>query len=38
MKSVKKDVSLQPLYLPQGATHYQAISWEDAFKKIADSH
>ncbi|WP_312399009.1 FdhF/YdeP family oxidoreductase [Sphingobacterium sp.] len=24
-----------PMYLPQGATHYQPISWEDAFKKIA---
>ena len=26
----------QPMYLPAGATHYQAISWEDAFKKIAE--
>ncbi|MFT3912048.1 MAG: FdhF/YdeP family oxidoreductase [Ferruginibacter sp.] len=25
-----------PMYLPKGATHYQAISWENAFKKIAD--
>lgn len=25
----------QPLYLPQGATHYQPISWEAAFEKIA---
>lgn len=24
-----------PLYMPQGGTHYEAISWEDAFKKIA---
>ena len=24
-----------PVYLPEGATHYQPISWEDAFKKIA---
>ncbi|MFT3824888.1 MAG: FdhF/YdeP family oxidoreductase [Chitinophagaceae bacterium] len=24
----------QPMYLPQGATHYQPISWEDAFAKI----
>ncbi|HMS34753.1 MAG TPA: FdhF/YdeP family oxidoreductase [Ignavibacteria bacterium] len=24
-----------PLYLPEGAEHYQAISWEEAFKKIA---
>lgn len=27
----------QPVYLPKGATHYQSISWDDAFKKIADS-
>lgn len=26
----------EPLYLPPGATHYQAISWEDAFTTIAD--
>src|SRR4051794_21200645 len=25
----------QPMYLPEGATHYQPITWEDAFKKIA---
>ena len=25
----------QPVYLPKGGTHYEAISWEDAFKKIA---
>lgn len=25
----------QPVYLPKGATHYQPISWDDAFKKIA---
>ncbi|MBX2922148.1 MAG: FdhF/YdeP family oxidoreductase [Chitinophagaceae bacterium] len=24
-----------PVYLPEGATHYQPISWDDAFKKIA---
>ncbi|PWJ58309.1 molybdopterin-dependent oxidoreductase alpha subunit [Dyadobacter jejuensis] len=24
----------QPMYLPSGATHYKAISWESAFKKI----
>jgi molybdopterin-dependent oxidoreductase alpha subunit len=24
----------QPVYLPKGATHYQPISWEDAFSKI----
>jgi molybdopterin-dependent oxidoreductase alpha subunit len=33
----KKGRIAEPLYLPQGATHYQAISWEDAFKKIAHS-
>jgi len=26
----------QPVYLPKGATHYQPISREDAFKKIAE--
>ncbi len=26
----------QPMYLPANATHYQAISWDDAFKKIGD--
>jgi len=25
-----------PMYLPKGGTHYQPISWEDAFKKIAE--
>ncbi|MDR6923644.1 FdhF/YdeP family oxidoreductase [Chryseobacterium sp. 2987] len=25
-----------PMYLPEGATHYQPISWENAFKKIAE--
>jgi len=25
-----------PMYLPQGATHYQPISWDNAFKKIAE--
>ncbi|MEO8447572.1 MAG: FdhF/YdeP family oxidoreductase [bacterium] len=25
-----------PLYLPKGADHYRAISWEDAFKKIGE--
>ena len=27
----------EPMYLPKGATHYQNISWENAFKKIAIS-
>jgi len=31
----KKGRIAQPVYLPKGATHYQPISWEDAFKKIA---
>ncbi|MEO8771562.1 MAG: FdhF/YdeP family oxidoreductase [Ferruginibacter sp.] len=25
----------EPMYLPKGATHYQPISWENAFTKIA---
>jgi molybdopterin-dependent oxidoreductase alpha subunit len=25
----------QPMYLPEGATHYQPISWEGAFEKLA---
>ncbi|KPE49051.1 FdhF/YdeP family oxidoreductase [Chryseobacterium indologenes] len=25
-----------PMYLPQGAIHYQPITWENAFKKIAE--
>ncbi|WP_298735111.1 FdhF/YdeP family oxidoreductase [uncultured Chitinophaga sp.] len=25
----------QPMYLPEGATHYQPVSWEDAFAKVA---
>jgi len=31
----KKGRIAQPGYLPEGATHYQPISWEDAFQKIA---
>ncbi len=26
----------EPMYLPKGATHYQPISWDAAFKKIAE--
>ncbi|WP_448634988.1 molybdopterin-dependent oxidoreductase [Pedobacter panaciterrae] len=26
----------EPVYLPKGGTHYQPISWDDAFKKIAE--
>lgn len=25
----------EPMYLPKGGTHYEPISWDDAFKKIA---
>lgn len=25
----------EPMYLPEGATHYQSISWEKAFNKVA---
>ncbi|HEY9002866.1 MAG TPA: FdhF/YdeP family oxidoreductase [Mucilaginibacter sp.] len=32
----KKGRIAQPVYLPEGATHYQVISWEDALKKIAN--
>ena len=31
----KKGRITQPMYLPKGGTHYQPISWEGAFKKIA---
>jgi molybdopterin-dependent oxidoreductase alpha subunit len=31
----KKGRIAQPMYLPAGASHYQAISWDDAFGKIA---
>ncbi|MDR3693830.1 FdhF/YdeP family oxidoreductase [Mucilaginibacter sp.] len=31
----KKGRIAQPVYLPKGGTHYEPISWEDAFKKIA---
>ncbi len=31
----KKGRVAEPVYLPAGATHYQPISWEDAFAKIA---
>jgi len=27
-----------PVYLPEGGTHYQSISWEEAFKKIAEQY
>jgi molybdopterin-dependent oxidoreductase alpha subunit len=35
MEIGKKGRIAQPLFLPKGGTHYQAISWDDAFKKIA---
>ncbi|MES2560510.1 MAG: FdhF/YdeP family oxidoreductase [Bacteroidota bacterium] len=31
----KKGRVAEPMYLPKGATHYQPISWEDAFQLIA---
>jgi molybdopterin-dependent oxidoreductase alpha subunit len=31
----KKGRLAQPMYLPKGASHYQAISWAEAFNKIA---
>ncbi|MDB5024155.1 MAG: FdhF/YdeP family oxidoreductase [Mucilaginibacter sp.] len=31
----KKGRIAQPVYLPADATHYQTITWDDAFKKIA---
>ena len=30
----KKGRVAEPMYLPEGATHYQPISWDDAFAKI----
>ena len=32
----KKGRIAQPVYLPKGGRHYQPISWDEAFKKIAD--
>ncbi|SKB61079.1 oxidoreductase alpha (molybdopterin) subunit [Soonwooa buanensis] len=26
----------EPMYIPKGGTHYQPISWDEAFKKIAE--
>ncbi len=31
----KKGRIAEPMFLPKGATHYQAISWDEAFNKIA---
>jgi anaerobic selenocysteine-containing dehydrogenase len=31
----KKGRIAEPVYLPKGGTHYEAISWDDAVKKIA---
>ncbi len=33
----KKGRIAEPMYLPKDAAHYQAITWDDAFQKIADS-
>src|SRR6185503_68652 len=32
----KKGRIAQPMYLPKGGTHYQPITWDHAFKKVAD--
>ncbi|MGN6509124.1 MAG: FdhF/YdeP family oxidoreductase [Chitinophaga sp.] len=32
----KKGRLTEPVYLPKGGTHYQPVSWDDAFKKIAE--
>lgn len=32
----KKGRIAQPVYLPKGGTHYEAISWDSAFRKIAN--
>ena len=32
----KKGRVAEPMYLPEGATHYQPISWENAFNKIGE--
>ncbi|MDB5143984.1 MAG: FdhF/YdeP family oxidoreductase, partial [Mucilaginibacter sp.] len=32
----KKGRIAQPMYLPKDSTHYEPISWHDAFKKMAD--
>jgi len=32
----KKGRIALPVYLPKGGTHYEPISWDEAFKKIAD--
>lgn len=32
----KKGRLTEPVYLPGGGTHYQPISWDNAFKKIAE--
>jgi molybdopterin-dependent oxidoreductase alpha subunit len=34
MEIGKKGRIAQPVYLPKGGTHYQPISWQDAFHKI----
>ncbi len=33
----KKGRLAQPMFLPKRGTHYQPVSWEDAFKRIASS-
>lgn len=36
MEIGKKGRIAQPMYLPKGGTHYQQITWYDAFHKIGD--
>jgi len=37
MEIGKKGRLTLPVFLPKNGTHYEPISWEDAYKKIADS-
>jgi molybdopterin-dependent oxidoreductase alpha subunit len=36
MEIGKKGRIAEPVYLPKGATHYQPITWDEAFKKIGN--
>ncbi len=29
---------VEPMWLPEGATHYQPIAWDDAFARVAGAH
>ncbi|EHQ24544.1 FdhF/YdeP family oxidoreductase [Mucilaginibacter paludis] len=37
MEIGKKGRIAQPVYLPKGGTHYQPISWDEAFKKVGQA-